>query len=179
MKLIFLGPQGSGKSTQAKIVAQMINIPQIEMGQILRDKAKESSKEGNLIAQSLSKGELVPNEITIKVLKERLSENDCQRGYTLDGYPRNAQQYAALDEDIDKVFYVYVNDDESIKRLAKRLRHDDTPQLLARRLEIYHEQTEPLLRAFRTKGILEEVDGERTIEEISKDIEERLKSVQK
>src|SRR5438874_2134200 len=126
MKLIFLGPQGSGKSTQAKFVSQKTNLPQIEMGQILRDKAKITDEDGRSISDALQKGNLVDDEITTRAFKERLSMADCKDGYILDGYPRNESQMAALDSNIDQVFYVKISDGEAISRLMKRGRNDDT-----------------------------------------------------
>ena len=174
MKIIFLGIQGSGKSTQAKIAAEKLSLPYIETSQLLREKSKGEDEDAKRITEALDKGNLVPNEITIRTLKERLETPDCRLGYILDGYPRNEEQFQNLDSDIDKVFYVAVSDEETIKRLSKRGRHDDTGQALKRRMELYHKETEPMLDKFRDKGILEEVDGERSIEEIAKDIESKV-----
>ena len=174
MKIIFLGIQGSGKSTQAKIAAEKLNLPYIETSQLLREKRAQENEDAERIAEALDKGNLVPNEITIRILKERLKKPDCQKGYILDGYPRNDDQFQNLDPDIDKVFYVTVSDEETIKRLSKRGRHDDIGQALERRMELYHYKTEPMLDKFRDKGILEEIDGERAIEEIAEDIESRI-----
>lgn len=170
MKLIFLGPQGSGKSTQAKILAEKLDLPQIEMGQLFRDKQSENSEEGLLIKDALDTGKLVPDEIAVKTLKERVAKPDCQKGYILDGYPRNLAQLEGLEKDIDRVFYVRVSDEEAVNRLLKRSRGDDTEEIIRTRLEIYHDLTEPLLEFFKNKGILKEVDGERPIVEIAKDI---------
>src|SRR3989338_4165336 len=174
MKIIFLGIQGSGKSTQAKIAAEKLSLPYIETSQLLREKSQSQDEYAKRITEALDKGNLVPNEITIRTLKERLEKPDCRQGYILDGYPRNEEQFQNLDSDIDKVFYVAVSDEETIKRLLKRGRHDDTGEALKRRMELYHKETEPMLDKFRNDGILEEVDGERTIEEIAKDIESRI-----
>ena len=174
MKIIFLGIQGSGKSTQAKIAAEKLSLPYIETSQLLREKSKGADGDAKKIAEALDRGNLVPDEITIRILKERLEKADCKKGYILDGYPRNDDQFQNLDSDIDKVFYVAVSDVETIKRLSKRGRHDDTGQALKRRMDLYHRKTEPMLDKFIEKGILEEVDGERTIEAIAKDIESRI-----
>jgi len=124
--------------------------------------------------QHLSLPHLTVPRLEEGILKERLKKPDCQKGYILDGYPRNDDQFQNLDSDIDKVFYVAVSDEETIKRLSKRGRHDDTGQALKRRMELYHKETEPMLDKFRNEGILEEVDGERSIEEIAKDIESKV-----
>jgi|SRR3989344_2732008 len=174
MKIIFLGIQGSGKSTQAKIAAEKLSLPYIETSQLLREKSESKDEDAKQIAEAFEKGNLVVDEITIRALKERLKSKECQKGYILDGYPRNEIQFQNLDDDIDRVFYVAVSDEEAIRRLSKRARHDDTGEALKRRMDLYHRQTEPILDKFREKGILEEVDGERSIEEIAKDIESKI-----
>lgn len=175
MKIIFLGMQGSGKSTQAQILAQKLSLPYIEMGQLLRDKSKDKDEVGNSIRQSLEAGKLVENQITIDTLRQKTS--GYKSGYVLDGYPRNREQLGALDDDIDFVFYIKVSDQEAKKRLVSRSRHDDTPELIDKRIEIFHAETEPLLTYFSEKGFLQSIDGERTIEEISEDLEKRIKGV--
>jgi len=174
MKVILLGAQGSGKSTQAKLLAKKQNVPCIEMGQLFRDKSGDSNPDAIEIKRALDKGELVPDDIAIKFLHERLKKSDVLSGYVLDGYPRNYAQLEGLDQDIDKVIYIKVSDEECIKRSIDRARFDDNLTVLTKRLALYHQKTEPLLDYFRQKGILEEVDGERTIEEIEMDIKERI-----
>src|SRR3990167_5854125 len=154
MKFILLGPQGSGKSTQAKMLANKYGIPHIEMGQLLRDKMQETDHDAKLVREAMEGGTLVPSEITIRTLNSRLSKSDCNRGFVLDGYPRNEEQIQNLPEGIDKVIYVNVPDDEAVARLSKRARADDTPQVLLKRLDIYHQETEPLLTHFRERGSL-------------------------
>lgn len=167
--MIFLGPQGSGKSTQAKLLAHNLDLVYLEMGQLLRDRAAQSDKLANELKQTLDAGHLVDNQITINILKNRIG-NLNTNGYVLDGFPRNQAQYDALDKDIDIVFYVKVSDKEAIKRLTQRGRSDDTPRALKKRLGIYHDQTEPLLEKFKNRGILRQINGERPIEQINKDI---------
>lgn len=179
MKFIFLGGQGSGKSTQAKLLADYLSLPLVEMGQIFREKAKENDSEGQAIRKSLDAGELVPDNIAAETLKNKLKSPEFSKGYILDGYPRNAAQLQGLEEDIDKVFFVHVSDSEALKRLSLRAREDDTKEALQKRLQIYHEQTEPLLEEFKKQQKLITVDGERTIEEIHKDIEEKVSNYEK
>lgn len=179
MKIIFLGAQGSGKSTQAKILASKLGLVAIEMGQILRNRANDTDEEALEIKDSVEKGELVNDTIALGIIKTRLNKEDCQNGFILDGYPRNEAQLEGLKENIDLVFYIEVSDAEGIKRSMQRARNDDTPEFLAKRLEIYHKQSEPLLNHFREEGILVKVDGERAIEEIAEDIESKLKNVKK
>ena len=167
MNIIFLGPQGSGKSTQAKMLANQLNLPYIEMGQIFRDKTKKSGEIARQIKASLDAGELVPDEIAVETLNEKLKTPDCKNGFVLDGYPRNQFQMDGLDENIDIVFYVKVSDTEAINRLFLRGRHDDKEELLKRRLEIYHEKTEPLLESFKSRGILIDINGEQSVEDVA------------
>ncbi|MBI3283149.1 nucleoside monophosphate kinase [Candidatus Curtissbacteria bacterium] len=173
MKVIFLGSQGSGKSTQAKMTAAKLAVPYIEMGQLLRDKSKEDDTEAGEIREALEVGNLVPDQIAVKTLAARLLKSDCAAGFVLDGYPRNYAQLEGLPK-VDRVFYIKVTDEEAIRRLIDRGRHDDSLDVITRRLELYHRETEPLLTYFRQEKILEEVEGERTIEEIHQDIWERF-----
>ena len=134
---------------------------------------------GHQLDKTLKSGNLVKNEDTIAILRERLARADCIKGYILDGFPRNFAQYNAQDEDIDIVFYVKVSDEEATRRLMLRARNDDTQDALRKRLEIYHQETEPLLEKFKQKEILQEIDGEQSIEYIHKEILEIAKSHKK
>lgn len=176
MNLIFLGPQGSGKSTQAKMLAQALNLPYIEMGQMFRDEAASGNSDiARQIKAALESGELVSDSIAVTTLNEKLAEPAFSNGFILDGYPRNQAQLVGLEKKIDKVFYIKISDEEAIKRLSLRARHDDTKELLERRLNIYHEKTEPLLSTFRGKNILEEINGQRSIEEVHNEVLKKAK----
>ena len=176
MKIIVLGGQGSGKSTQAEMLATSLGLPYIEMGQIFRDRSRENDTEAGEIRAALETGDLVPDKITVKTLQDRLEKDDCKNGFVLDGYPRNYAQIEGLPKDIDKVFYIKVRDEEAIRRLIDRGRHDDSLDVIQRRLELFHRETEPLLTYFQQEEILEEVDGERSREEIHQDIVARMKN---
>ena len=177
MKIIFLGSQGSGKSTQARLAAEYLGAPHIEMGQLFRDKAKQNDQVAMAIKEALDLGNLVPDDVANTTLKERLSKPDCATSYVLDGFPRNYAQVEGLPQDIDKVFYIKVSDNEGIKRLLERARHDDNLDSITRRLELYHKETEPLLSYFKQKGILVEINGERSIEAIHDDIVKELEKI--
>lgn len=170
MKLIFLGIQGSGKSTQAKLAAEKLAVPYIEMGQLLRARSKDTDKDALEIKRALEIGNLVPDYITVKVLKDRLKKADCLGGYVLDGYPRNYAQLEGMPPDIDKVFYIKIPDEVGLKRLITRAREDDTLDVITRRMHLFHQVTEPLLAYFKQKQILVEIDGQRSVEEIHQDI---------
>lgn len=174
MKLIFLGPQGSGKSTQAKKLAQELNIPHLEMGQLLRDKATENDQDAQKIRTALESGDLVDNQITIRTLKTKIAKPDFTNGFILDGYPRNEEQLQNLPEEIDKVIYINVPDDVAVGRLSKRAREDDTQEVIQKRLDIYHQETEPLLENFKGKGLLTEIDGRGSIEQVDEAIKKVL-----
>ena len=174
MKILILGPQGSGKSTQAKLLAEKLNYPHIEMGQLLREAVKEKTEDSGKICPYLEKGTLAPFELTVKILKSRLSKEDCRQNYVLDGFPRNMGQVELFDPPLDKVFYLTLADGNAIKRLSKRGRVDDTPEVIKKRLDIFHSQTEPVLDYFKKKGILEEVDGSPDIQTIFDDLVKRI-----
>ncbi len=175
MRIIFLGPQGSGKSTQAKMLAENLNIPYIEMGQLLRDKMNANDQDAIEIRKDMQTGNLVPNEITVRTLNQRIAEHDCQNGFILDGYPRNEVQIQKLPEGIDKVLYINIPDEEAISRLSKRERTDDTPKLIKTRLDVFHSETEPLLSYFKEKGILAEIDGSGSIDKVQEEIRKLVK----
>jgi len=175
IKILMLGPQGSGKSTQAQLLAARLGLPLVDMGGILRTiSLLDDSQTAKVVRKALESGRLVDIEITAMLINKRLRQNDCQNGFVLDGYPRNQEQFRRLDTKFDKVIYIHISDEEGVKRLLARQRHDDKPEIIAERLKIYHAETEPLLAIFRKEGILEKVNGERSIKEIHEDILKKL-----
>lgn len=158
-KILFIGPQGSGKSTQAEKLAQFLSIPKISTGDIFRELSKEDSQMSQRVKKILSMGKLVNDKTTVDIVRNRLSQYDSKQGFILDGYPRNIRQVEMFDPGFDLVFYLKVSNEEVIKRLTQRGRADDTPELIKARLDLYYDQTQPLLDYYTNKGILVEVNG--------------------
>lgn len=179
MKIIFLGPQGSGKSTQAKMLSKSLKLPYIEMSQLLRAKMGSANNDAKAITKAMDQGTLVPDNIVIRSLHQRLENPDCTMGYILDGFPRSREQLVGLPGGVSKVFYITISDEEALTRLLKRGRIDDSEQIIKKRLNVYHDLTEPVLKYFREKGLLKEINGERTIEKINKGIESIIKDDKK
>lgn len=178
MKIIFMGPQGSGKTTQAELLAKKLGVPHLQTGEFYRQLAqKEDSPFGRRVKELLSQGKLVPDKEHNQIFKEELSKPEYKEGFVFDGSPRTRHQAETLPFEPDRIFYLVVSDKEDIKRLTKRGRFDDTPELIAERLKIFHEVTDPVLDFYRQKGVLEEVDGERPIEVIFEDVWSRINHV--
>ncbi len=182
IKVVFLGPPGAGKGTQAVRIAEKYNVPHISTGDILRAAVKEGTELGKLAKEYMDKGELVPDDVIIGIIRERLSQSDVrERGFILDGFPRTLPQAEALDKmlselrlPLDKVVYLNVDDEEIVKRLLARGRADDTEEVIRNRLEVYRKQTAPLIDYYSERGILVEICGVGEIDEITKKIEESL-----
>ena len=184
-----LGPQGSGKGTQAKRISEEYGIPQIATGEMFRSAIAAGTEVGRQVEPILARGDLVPDELTIALIRERLAEPDAQNGFILDGFPRNLPQAEALDDllrEIDRplsiVFEFQISDEECIKRLTKRAelegRPDDTREAIAKRLEIYHEQTEPLIQHYLASGKVVGIHADRSEGEVFAEIQEALERVQ-
>jgi adenylate kinase len=183
--LLVLGPQGSGKGTQAAKLSEAHGIPHVSTGEMFRDAIAAGTDLGRRVEPILAAGDLVPDELTVALIRERLGEADAERGFVLDGFPRNLAQAEALDatlaeidRELDAVLFFDLSDEIAVARLRGRAkeegRDDDTPEAIARRLEIYHEQTEPVVERYRTTGKLVPLHAARSIEQVATEIAEAL-----
>jgi len=186
--ILLLGPQGSGKGTQARRISAEYGIPHIATGDMLRAAIAEGTLLGQQVKPILEGGELVPDELIIEVIRERLEEPDAAAGFVLDGFPRTMGQADALDSvlreigrELTVVFALQVSDEICIERLLKRARDeqrtDDTPDAIRRRLELYHRETEPLIEHYRTLGILLTIHADGTPNEVFAEIQAALEQV--
>lgn len=175
MRILITGPQGSGKSTQAQLLASKLSLCFISAGDLVRKAALEKSAEGKLIKGSLSQGLLVDDKIVASLVKKEIAKEECCHGFVLDGYPRNLGQLNFFDPKFDKVIYLDVEDKEVEERLLRRGREDDTPEIIRQRLGLYHQLTEPVLDYYQKMGKLIKIDGSKSIEEVEAEIEEKLR----
>lgn len=202
MKLILLGAPGAGKGTQAEVICSHLSIPAISTGNIIREALRNETELGLKAKKYLDEGTLVPDDVVIGIIKERLLEEDCKNGFILDGFPRTVAQAEALDQMniiIDKVLDIEVADQKICERLQGRrickncaasyhtsykpsadgktcdkcgseliCRKDDHPETVLERLKVYHEQTEPLISFYKSRGKLVVIEGQEEVEETSK-----------
>lgn len=174
MRILLIGPQGSGKSTQGKLLAEYLKIPYISTGDIFRAIAAETSAEGIRIKQILDSGQLVDDQTVINLIKERISRPDCLNGFILDGYPRTLAQAEKINLNFNKVIYLKISQELVLNRLLKRGRADDTEDLINKRLDLYYQQTESLLDYYKNKSALLEIDATRDIPTIQDEIKKSL-----
>ena len=205
MNLILLGMPGAGKGTQAEIIQREQGIANVSTGAMMREVSRAESELGRKVQEYLSSGRLVPDNIIIEMLVERISKNDCENGFLLDGFPRNLDQAKALEEaevEINLILFLKISEKEIIERMSGRRVHlpsgrsyhvvynppkvegkddltgeiliqreDDHPNVIKKRLQVYYEETEPLLSFYRQKDIsFYEIDASKTLEEVTEDI---------
>lgn len=209
MNIIFLGPPGAGKGTQAQIVCQRLEIPQVSTGDMLRAAIAAGTEMGRKAKEYMDQGQLVPDEVVIGIVKDRLADPDCQKGYILDGFPRTVEQAKALSTfaKIDVAINLDVPDDVLVKRLSGRRvcplcgapyhvdrlngetvcradgtpliqRDDDKAETVLNRLAVYHQKTAPLIDHYREAGLLKNIGGGLSLEEISEEIFRTLEAIQ-
>ena len=214
MYIVMLGPPGAGKGTQAKKIAQKMDLMHISTGDLFRENLKNETDLGKLAQDYMNKGELVPDDVTVRMVEARLARPDCEQGAVLDGFPRTPDQAAALDNLLEKlcskvnvVPYIKVPDEVLVERLSGRWmsqsgrvyhakynppkvkwiddvdgsplyqREDDKPETVRHRIEVYNEQTAPLIAYYKDKGILVEIDGTQAIEDVTEDIMKAIEKV--
>jgi len=177
MKIILFGIQGSGKSTQGNLLSEKLKIPYLSTGHIFREMAKEKSPEGRYIKETINAGILIPNEKTLNIVNEYLTKSEYKSGYILDGFPRTVHQAQNFEENIDYVIYLKVSDKEALWRISGRdeERDDETLKAIRKRIALFHQHSKPVLDFYQNKSLLIEINGEQTIEEIYKEILEKLK----
>lgn len=186
MRILFMGPPGAGKGTQAAIICEEYKIPQISTGDILRSAIKNETELGREAKSYIDAGKLVPDEVVIGIVKSRIQEPDTENGYLLDGFPRTLAQAEALKlmlknmgQNLDHAVNLAVPDEELIKRLLSRAekegRSDDTEPVIKERLKTYNDSTRPLIDYYGKEGILKEIGGVGSLEEITDRIKQALK----
>lgn len=178
MRLILMGPPGAGKGTQAQRIAAILGVPHISTGDIFRANVAQGTPLGIEAKRYMDAGEYVPDGVTNGMVRDRLSHDDARPGFLLDGYPRTLEQVSELDamlrasnHALDRVVELTVDIDEVVSRLVKRAadqgRSDDSETVIRRRLEVYFEQTAPLITAYAERGILLDVDGMGSIDDVT------------
>ncbi len=187
MNIILFGPPGAGKGTQAQVLVDDYGLVQLSTGDMLRQARDSGTDLGNKVKDIMDSGQLVSDEIVVGIIAERIEQPDCANGFILDGFPRTRPQAEALDHmlaekglKLDAVIMIEVPDDELFRRIDTRAketdgaRPDDTPEVLRRRLDVYHQQTAPVLPYYDQKGMLKTVDGLETVGGVTAQIKEIL-----
>lgn len=172
MNLLFIGPPGAGKGTQAERVAERLGIPHVSTGAMFREHVEAGTELGAQVQAIMEAGDYVPDEITVEMLKERLSRPDATAGFILDGFPRTAGQAESLDaligeDGLDRVVVFEVDADELTERMLARGRADDTEETIRNRFAVYEEQTRPLLDLYESRGLTVSVDGLGDVDEVT------------
>jgi len=179
MRLLIMGPPGAGKGTQAVLIAQRLSVPHISTGDLFRANLSEGTALGLEAKKYMDAGEYVPDSVTNGMVRDRLKQRDASEGFLLDGYPRTVAQVAELDgmlagNKIDKVIVLTADSDEVVTRLLRRAqeqgRADDTEDVIRRRLEVYAEQTAPLIELYERRGVLVEVNGIGSVDQVTSNI---------
>jgi adenylate kinase len=168
MKIVLIGIQGAGKSTQGNMLSEKYGVPYLSSGHIFREMAKEKTQLGRWLKETLNAGALVPDDTTLEVVLTYLKKPEYANGFILDGFPRTVPQAEAFNGAIDKVVYLKVSDKEALWRISGRndAREDETLQAIRNRIALFHELTEQVIEYYRKAGKLAEVDGEMDVQEV-------------
>lgn len=194
MRLIFLGPPGAGKGTQAEIMSAHFDIPKLSTGDMLRVAVDARTPIGIVVAEIMARGDLVSDDIVVDLIAERISDSDCAHGFILDGFPRNQTQAAALDAmlvlhslALDAVIELHVESDKLAARVLGRAaesrlaggvgRVDDTEETIRQRIEVYKAQTAPITQHYQAQNLLHVADGMEDIPQVTEAIKEKLKNL--
>ncbi|HUD04930.1 MAG TPA: nucleoside monophosphate kinase [Patescibacteria group bacterium] len=173
MKIILIGIQGSGKSTQGNLLSKNLGVPYLSTGHIFREMAKEKTPLGRKVKEIMTAGLLQPDDLTVQVVETYLKKPEYAKGYIMDGFPRTLEQVEKFQNGVDKVICLGISDKEALLRLAYQndgTRPDDSAEAIEKRIELFHLVTQPVIDHYKQKGMLVEVDGEQTIEEIHQQI---------
>lgn len=184
MRIVFIGPPGAGKGTQCKRLAEYLNIPHLSTGEMLRS-ARGEGELGSLVASYIDVGRLAPDDVVMEIVKKRLEASDCHQGCLFDGFPRTLVQARLLDEHlalcqerVEVVLDLRVEQAELVARMLKRAqvenRADDTAETIGARLQVFQTQTAPLLDYYGAQGVVEQIDGMRSPDEVFADIRCRV-----
>jgi adenylate kinase len=188
LNVLLLGLQGAGKGTQGKRIASEYGLAYIGTGEMLRAAIAARSELGERVRPLVESGELVPDELMVELIRDRLEQEDAADGFVLDGFPRTTAQADALDAMLSEigrsltvVFELQVPHDVALERLAKRAleegRADDTPEAIERRIARYHEETAPLLEYYRARGLLVGIHGDRSVNEVFRELQDALEQL--
>lgn len=177
MKLVLVGIQGAGKSTQGNMLSEKLKIPYLSSGHIFREMAKEKTPLGRMLKETLNAGMLIPDKLTLEIITEYLKKPEYANGYILDGFPRTVPQAEAFEGHVDKVIFIDVSDREALWRISGRVsdRQDETLHAIRKRIELFHELTEPVIEYYRDRGQLARINGELDVDAVFAEIEEALK----
>ncbi len=173
MKIVLIGIQGAGKSTQGNLLSEKLGLPYLSTGHIFRQIAKEKTELGRKVKLIMTAGLLQPDDLTVQVVENYLSRPEYEKGYIIDGFPRTLEQVEKFKNGVDKVVHINIPEEEALKRLAGQndgTRPDDSVEAIKQRIDSFYKFTKPVLDYYKEKGILIEINGENSIEKIHQDI---------